>query len=173
MSADLGDGRQVGWIRTPDGTKTVLNDLIDLSTGWDIRVPLDINSRGQIVGIGILTRDGVTYPGRAFLMTPLPVAATASVRWHRGSYYGDLTWEGPTGGQIEVFRDERLVATTANDGSFTDRIGILPKGTVVTYRLCIAGGDTCSADLAVELGKRGHPVPATSGMTVEFLGGRR
>ncbi|MPZ95014.1 MAG: hypothetical protein GEU96_08900 [Propionibacteriales bacterium] len=173
MSADFGDGRQVGWIRTPEGTKTALNDLIDLSTGWDIRIPLDINSSGQIVGIGIMTRDGVTYPGRAFLMTPLPVAGTASVRWHQGSYYGDLAWEGPSGGQVEVYRDDQLVATTDNDGSHTDPIGNLRMGTVVTYRLCITRGDVCSADLAVELGHRGRRQPATSGLTVTFLGGRR
>lgn len=70
MSSIQGDGRQVPWIRTDDGVKSNLNDMIDPASGWDLRVPLDVNEREQIVGIGILTIDGVTYEGRAFLLNP-------------------------------------------------------------------------------------------------------
>lgn len=48
-----GDGRQVGWVYPIGGTKLRLNDLIDPDSDWDIRIPLDINNHGQIVGIGI------------------------------------------------------------------------------------------------------------------------
>jgi probable HAF family extracellular repeat protein len=70
MSSIQGDGRQVAWIRDAAGVKTDLNELIDPASGWDLRVPLDINEREQIVGIGILTVGGVTYEGRAFLLNP-------------------------------------------------------------------------------------------------------
>ena len=79
-SSAWGDGRQVGWIRDPQGRKTVLNDLIDPSVGWDIRIPLDINNHGDIVGIGKLTKDGVEYPGRAFLMRKTVTVIGDSVR---------------------------------------------------------------------------------------------
>lgn len=73
-SSVQGDGRQVAWIRTADGVKTDLNTLIDPASGWVLAVPLDVNEAGQIVGIGILTKDGVTYEGRAFLLNPTPPA---------------------------------------------------------------------------------------------------
>ena len=68
LSSAAGDGRQVPWVRDRLGEKTNLNDVIEPGSGWDIRVPLDINNHGDIVGIGTLTKDGVTYPGRAFLL---------------------------------------------------------------------------------------------------------
>lgn len=71
MSSVQGDGRQVPWIRDAAGVKTNLNELIDPASGWDLKVPLDVNEAEQIVGIGVLTKDGVTYEGRAFLLNPV------------------------------------------------------------------------------------------------------
>jgi len=62
-----------GWVRTPDGTKARLNDVIIDPTGeWDIRFALGINNSGQIVGIANRTLpDGTDVPGAAFLLTPV------------------------------------------------------------------------------------------------------
>src|SRR5690606_15049861 len=39
---------------------------------WDLRWATGINDGGQIVGIAIRTIGGVEFPGRAFLLTPVP-----------------------------------------------------------------------------------------------------
>jgi len=66
---------QVGWVRGNDGVlRRLTNMLADNGRDgdeWLITVPIAINNAGQITGIGILTRDGVEYPGRAFLLTPV------------------------------------------------------------------------------------------------------
>ncbi|HYH27841.1 MAG TPA: hypothetical protein VEA19_03570 [Actinomycetota bacterium] len=87
-SSAWGDGRQVGWIRYTDGRKVVLNDLIDPNNGWDIRIPTDINNHGDIVGIGILTKDGIDYPGRAFLMRKKVAVIGDRVRVTGGATFG-------------------------------------------------------------------------------------
>ena len=131
MSSIQGDGRQVPWIRKPDGTKSNLNDLIDPASGWDLRVPLDINDRGQIVGIGILTVDGVTYEGRAFLLTPtaseepIPteLSLTTEGRGNKKALVATLTeapsGEAVSGREVSFQSNGELIgsATTSSDGS--------------------------------------------------------
>jgi probable HAF family extracellular repeat protein len=55
-----------------DGVMTSLNSLIAPDSGWDLVWAFDINSRGQITGIGL--RDGQF---RAYLMTPVALAPSA------------------------------------------------------------------------------------------------
>ncbi|MBO9663032.1 hypothetical protein [Dokdonella sp.] len=77
VGEDSYDGNGVptkGWLWI-DGSKHELRTLVADAAErdrWDeLTAPLDINNRGEIVGIGI--REGV--PGRAFLMRPLPADA--------------------------------------------------------------------------------------------------
>lgn len=61
----------------------------------------------------------------------------------RGDKYADLTWSGATSTNVDVYRDGALVATTANDGAYTD--GPLGKGGgSASYQVCEAGTSTCS-----------------------------
>jgi uncharacterized membrane protein len=64
---------QQGWVRPAGGTKVRLNDvIIDPGGVWDIRVPLDINDAGQIVGIAVkLDELGNEIPGVAVLLNPV------------------------------------------------------------------------------------------------------
>ncbi|MFG0274576.1 MAG: hypothetical protein ACF8QF_05930, partial [Phycisphaerales bacterium] len=64
---------QQGWVRPAGAAKVRLNDvIIDPDGIWDIRVPLDINDAGQIVGIAVkLDELGNEIPGVAFLLTPI------------------------------------------------------------------------------------------------------
>jgi len=55
-----------------DGVMTSLNSLIAPDSGWDLIWAFDINSRGQIIGIGL--RDGKF---RAYLMTPVGSTSSA------------------------------------------------------------------------------------------------
>ena len=56
--------------------------------------------------------------------------------------YADLSWSPNGSGNVDVYRNEALRTTTANDGSYRDS---LPKGTgTVTYKVCLAGSTACS-----------------------------
>jgi len=61
----------------------------------------------------------------------------------RGVQNADLTWTGTVSSQVDIVRDGSTVATTANDGAFTDNIGNRGGGSY-TYQVCEAGTSTCS-----------------------------
>lgn len=66
----------------------------------------------------------------------------------KGAKTTDLTWSGASGTNVSIFRDNALVATTANDGAYTDATGQKGGGSY-TYRVCEAGTSTCSANVTV------------------------
>ena len=67
----------------------------------------------------------------------------------KGVKYADLTWSGATSqNNVDVFRNGSSIATTANDGAYTD--GPLGKGGgSATYKVCEAGTTTCSNEVTV------------------------
>jgi subtilisin len=61
----------------------------------------------------------------------------------RGDKYAELIWSGATSTNVDLYRSGTLIATTANDGTYTD--GPLGKGGgSATYQVCEAGTLTCS-----------------------------
>ncbi|SEH97080.1 PKD domain-containing protein [Rheinheimera pacifica] len=69
-----------------------------------------------------------------------------SVRTRTGSTIVDLRWTGASG-ELDLFRDGQLVETIDNSGSYRDRFN--SQAATVTYKICLAGTDACSADLTV------------------------
>jgi subtilisin len=67
----------------------------------------------------------------------------------RGNKYADLTWSGANSTQVDVYRNGSKVATTANDGAYTDGpLGV--GGGSATYQVCEAGStSTCSNSVSV------------------------
>jgi hypothetical protein len=65
-----------------------------------------------------------------------------------GRRRADLSWSGATSIRVDVYRNGGLIATTRNDGFYTDRIGGRPPGTF-TYQVCNAGTNTCSNQATV------------------------
>jgi subtilisin family serine protease len=62
----------------------------------------------------------------------------------RGLHKADLSWSGATSTQVDVYRDGSLIATTDNDGAYTDNID--QRGSAsYAYQVCEAGTSTCSA----------------------------
>ena len=55
---------------------------------------------------------------------------------------------GATGSNVDIYRNGVLIATTPNDGFYTDRIGGGGPGTF-TYQVCNAGTQTCSNQATV------------------------
>ncbi|HUG98602.1 MAG TPA: S8 family serine peptidase [Gammaproteobacteria bacterium] len=64
----------------------------------------------------------------------------------RGVQTADLTWDGATSTNVDVYRNGSLVATTANDGFHTDSTGQKGGGSAV-YQICEAGTTTCSGEV--------------------------
>jgi PKD repeat protein len=60
----------------------------------------------------------------------------------------DLTWTGATSTNVDVYRSGARIATTANDGAYTDNLGTKGSGSY-TYKVCEAGTGTCSREVAV------------------------
>ena len=59
-----------------------------------------------------------------------------------------LTWRGATSTNIDVYRDDALIATAANTAVYTDSTGDTGRARY-TYRVCEAGTQTCSNDATV------------------------
>jgi subtilisin family serine protease len=64
----------------------------------------------------------------------------------RGTQYADLTWSGATSTNVDIYRDGAGVATTANDGEYTDTTGKKGGGSAI-YQVCEAGTTTCSNEV--------------------------
>jgi len=56
----------------------------------------------------------------------------------------DVTWSGATGTDVDIHRNNTVI-TTANDGAFTDNIGVKGGGSY-TYKVCEAGSSTACSD---------------------------
>lgn len=70
---------------------------------------------------------------------------SVTARKVRGAQYADLFWSGATSTNVDVYREGTVVATTANDGEYTDITGVKGGGSAV-YKVCEAGSTTTCSD---------------------------
>jgi len=66
----------------------------------------------------------------------------------QGRWNADLSWDGATGGSVDIYRDGVLLTNTANDGAYTDVTNFRGGGTL-TYEVCEAGTGTCSGTITL------------------------
>jgi hypothetical protein len=89
-------------------------------------------------------------------LVPPPGAAEITLsavgRKVRGRHTVDLSWQGATSQEIDVYRNGALIATVPNDGSYTDFIGRRGRA-VYTHQVCEAGTSTCSNETTVRFGQ--------------------
>jgi hypothetical protein len=86
--------------------------------------------------------------------TPTPGQITLSARGYKvqGQQRVDLSWNGATSNNIDIYRNGVLIATVPNiPGFYTDNIGVRGKGTY-TYRVCDGGSQNCSNQVTVRFG---------------------
>jgi len=89
--------------------------------------------------------------------TPTPGQITLSARGYKvqGQQAVDLSWNGATSNNIDIYRNGVLIVTVPNiPGFYTDHIGLRGKGTY-TYRVCDAGTQNCSNQVTVKFGGGG------------------
>ena len=69
------------------------------------------------------------------------ITLSASGRKVQGVHHADLTWSGATPSpDVDVYRNGAVVATTSNDGFYTDNTGQRGGGSSYTYQVCEAAG---------------------------------
>ena len=137
------DGTIAAWSWTfGDGrTSTEQNPSYTYGTGGTYTVTLTVTDDGGATGT---TSQSVTVsaPSGAFTLS-------ATGRKVKGWQYADLSWSGATSTNVVVYRDGSQIATTANDGEYTDAIGKRGGGSY-TYKVCEAGATTiCSNEATV------------------------
>jgi hypothetical protein len=86
--------------------------------------------------------------GRYCAAAPVSFTLGAARRKVGGINTVRLTWSGATSANIDVYRNNLLITTTANTGTYTDSTGDTGRARY-TYRVCEAGTDTCSNDARV------------------------
>ena len=82
---------------------------------------------------------------------------TLSARGYKvqGRHAVDLSWNGATSTNIDIYRNGVLITTVLNTpGFYTDRIGAR-GGATYTYRVCEAGSANCSNQVTVRFGGGG------------------
>lgn len=81
---------------------------------------------------------------------PSGFTLTASGYKVKGVQHADLSWSGASSTNVDVYRDGNRIATTANDGAYTDNIDQKGGGSY-DYQVCEAGTtSTCSNSEAVD-----------------------
>ena len=86
--------------------------------------------------------------------TATPGQITLSARGYKvqGQQRVDLSWNGASSNNIDIYRNGVLIVTVPNiPGFYTDNIGARGKGTY-TYRVCDAGTQHCSNQVTVKFG---------------------
>lgn len=76
------------------------------------------------------------------------ISLTANGYKNKGRHTVDLSWNGAASTNVDIFRDGSLIATTANDGAYTDAMNSRGGGSY-SYQVCEAGTSTCSSQVTV------------------------
>jgi extracellular elastinolytic metalloproteinase len=97
------------------------------------------------VSLTVTDDDGATSTatGSVTVSSPSGISLAASGYKVRGVHTVDLTWSGATTGTVDIYRDGVRIATTSNDGAFTDNTG-RKGGATYTYQVCESPGSACS-----------------------------
>ena len=84
--------------------------------------------------------------------TPPPITLKGNGRKVGGINTSRLRWQGATSINVDVYRDNSVIATTANDGGYDDSTGTTGQVSF-TYEVCEAGAQTaCSNQVVVHFG---------------------
>jgi N-acetylneuraminic acid mutarotase len=102
----------------------------------------------MIVWGGILPGQLTNTGGRYCAAVAVPFTLSARGRKVAGINTVRLTWSGATSANIDVYRNNVLITTTTNTGTYTDSTGDTGRARY-TYWVCEAGTETCSNDAEV------------------------
>jgi len=86
--------------------------------------------------------------GRYCAQAGPPITLSGAGRKVGGINTVRLTWSGATSTDMDIYRDGNLIATTPNDGTYTDSTGDTGRARY-TYEVCEADNSNCSNDATV------------------------
>jgi len=120
------------------GTNAHTDDGLNASTAYDYRIRAR-NAGGESGWSNVATAS--TDPG-----APIELSATGRVK--RGEHEVKLAWSNANGSSIDVVRNSLVIATTSNNGRYTDKTGNSGSANYV-YQVCEAGTSVCSNEVTV------------------------
>jgi hypothetical protein len=133
-------GSRLVWVSSRDG---------QIGTGQTFQRVLSVGS--HTVTAKVTDSGGATTEARTDVTVDAAAGAyVVSVNGYKvkGLQKVDLTWSGTTAASVDIYRDGKKIATTANTGRYTDAINRKGSGTY-TYSVCDAGTATCSSPSGV------------------------
>jgi lysyl endopeptidase len=77
-----------------------------------------------------------------------PDSLAANSSRNRSTLTVNLSWSNGSGTNVDVYRGSSVVATTANDGAYTDVVRVKKSGSF-SYKVCNAGTAECSNSVTV------------------------
>ena len=137
------DGTIAGWSWSfGDGaTSTAQNPSHSYAAGGTYTVTLTVtddagatDTSSQDVTVSEPSTGGVTLSANGFK--------------NKGRWTTDLSWDGATTTNVDIYRDGGLLTTTADDGLYTDATDFKGGGSL-TYQVCEAGSSVCSDTVTV------------------------
>jgi len=144
---DNADNETGFWVqRSPDGVSfsTIANIGSENTESYtDDTASPDTTYYYQVLAVNSLYQSD---PSNVASVTTDPGAAislSVSGYKYRGEKIFDLTWSGATDANVDVYRDGGLIATTTNDGAYTDSSGLKGGGSH-THQVCNATTAICS-----------------------------
>jgi hypothetical protein len=114
-----------------------------LSVGTHV-ITAVVTDSGKLSGSKLVT---VTVDARPGPSGSTPTLTTKGYK-SNGLPVVDLTWTGFSAGTVDIYRNSKLLLTTANDGSLKDTITGARAGSYV-YKACSAGTSICSNESLV------------------------
>jgi subtilisin family serine protease len=131
-----------------DASRTVLNNAAHFISSTQCGTagpPNNVYGWGRVDILAAVTS---ATPTPTPTPTPGPITLSAAGRKVNGINTVRLTWSGATSTNIDVYRNNVVIVTTANDGSYTDSTGDTGRARY-RYRVCEAGTQTCSNNATV------------------------
>ena len=132
-AASSGSWSQVG--APTGGTSSYTDSGLSASTAYDYRIRAG-NAGGNSAWSNVAT-------GTTDAPPPVSISLTATGSVKRGNHEVKLRWSGATTDTVDIVRDGLIIATSSNNGRYTDKTGNSGSASYV-YEVCEAGTSTCS-----------------------------
>jgi PKD repeat protein len=141
-STDDGSITDWSWTFGDDGTSTAQDPSYTYAGGGSYTVTLTVTDDQGAADTAVRTVTVTETPSSG------GITLTVIGFKDKGIRYAELGWSGVDGTDVTIRRDGVPVATTPNDGAYTDDLG-RGGGESFTYQVCETGGSPCSNPVTV------------------------